>query len=439
MPHSNLGGRHLPPDAFGASKKSYARAREAKGTSPGCDVLILMASYGAGHRQAARAVAEALREDRPELSLATADYVDLVSPAFNRVTQSAYVLSVKYVPAAFGWFYHGTSRIGQRSGFQRYLNSLGQRRVMRLLDERQPRVVVCTFPTQAGVISDLVGRGQVSVPTVSVITDHTVHSQWIHPHTNEYCVSAAEMASGIITRGVPREQVHVTGIPIRSAFSRSYNRAATLRHLDLDPARPMVLVMSGAFGMLTGVVAACRALLRLPQGPQVVLVTGRDRKLAEDVHLALGGTELPLRVLGFVDEIAPLMQAADVLVTKAGGLTTSEALASGLPMVIFKPIPGQEQVNTAFLVRHGAARSVRTARELAGSVRELLADRARLQEMRDSCAALGRRDAAHRVAEIVLQTLDRTAATPHGPAVRPGAWQPKRRFPGPVAADKPGA
>jgi processive 1,2-diacylglycerol beta-glucosyltransferase len=409
------------------------------GTSPGCDVLILMASYGAGHRQAARAIGEALRDARPELSIATADYVDLVSPAFNRVTQSAYVLSVKYVPAAFGWFYHGTSRIGPRSGFQRYLNSLGRRRVLRLLDLRQPRVVVCTFPTQAGVISELVGRGAVRVPTVTIITDNTIHSQWIHPHTDEYCVSAEEIAAGVVSRGIPAARVHTTGIPIRPVFRQRFDRAETLRRLDLDPERPTVLVMSGAFGMLTGVVAACRALLSLPQTPQIVLVTGRDRKLAEDVRLALGGPDRPLRVLGFVDEIAPLMQATDVLVTKAGGLTTSEALASRLPMVIYKPIPGQEQANTAFLTRHGAARSVRTARQLAATVRELLGQPERLDAMRAACERLGRPDAAAAVAEVVLATLERASASPHEPVVKPDALRPRRRFHQTIAAHKPGA
>jgi processive 1,2-diacylglycerol beta-glucosyltransferase len=399
-------------------------------------VLILMASYGAGHRQAARAIGEALRDKRPELAIATADYVDLVSPAFNRVTQSAYVLSVKYVPAAFGWFYHGTSRIGPRSGFQRYLNSLGRRRVLRLLAERQPRVVVCTFPTQAGVISELVGRGAVRVPTVTVITDNTVHSQWIHPHTDRYCVSAEEIAAGVVARGIPPDRVHVTGIPIRPVFRRRFDRAETLRRLELDPDRPTVLVMSGAFGMLTGVVAACRTLLELPEAPQIVLVTGRDRKLADDVRSALGGRDRPLRVLGFVDEIAPLMQAAEVLVTKAGGLTTSEALASRLPMVIYKPIPGQEEANTAFLTRHGAARAVRTARQLAACVRELLAEPDRLEAMRAACERLGRPDAAAAVADVVLDMLDATTA-PHEPVVRPDALRRRRR---PIIAmHKPGA
>ncbi len=398
-----------------------------------------MASYGGGHRQAARAIEEALRGRRPDISVSTTDYVDLVSPAFNRVTQSAYVLSVKYAPQAFAWFYHGTSRIGPRSGFQRYLNSLGRRRLLRVLDDRQPRVVVCTFPTQAGVISELVGRGAVDVPTVSVVTDNTIHSQWIHPHTDEYCVSAEEIAEGVIRRGIPREQVHTTGIPIRRAFRERYDRAQTMRRLDLDPSRPMVLIMSGAFGMLTGVVAACRALLHLPQAPQIVLVTGRDRKLAEDVRMALGGRERPLRVLGYVDEIAPLMQAAHVLVTKAGGLTTSEALASRLPMVIYRPIPGQEQANTAFLTRLGAAWSVRTAHQLARCVRELLTDATRLEGMRAACARVGRPNAADDVADVVLRTLDRAAAQPRRPVVNAAALNRHRRFINSVAVHKPGA
>jgi processive 1,2-diacylglycerol beta-glucosyltransferase len=186
-------------------------------------------------------------------------------------------------------------------------------------------------------------------------------------------------------------------------------------------------------------VAACRALLHLPQAPQIVLVTGRDRKLAEDVRMALGGRERPLRVLGYVDEIAPLMQAAHVLVTKAGGLTTSEALASRLPMVIYRPIPGQEQANTAFLTRLGAAWSVRTAHQLARCVRELLTDATRLEGMRAACARVGRPNAADDVADVVLRTLDRAAAQPRRPVVNAAALNRHRRFINSVAVHKPGA
>lgn len=380
-----------------------------------------MASYGAGHRSAARAVAEALWAAQPDLRIETADYVDLVSPVFNRVTQSAYLLSVKYVPAGFGWFYRSTSRIPPRSRFQRYLNSLGRRRLLRLLRTTQPRVVVCTFPTQAGVISDLVRRGAVQVPTVTVITDNTVHSQWIHPFTDRYCVSAPQIAEGVAARGIPPARVHVTGIPVRPVFGRRYDRTGTLRGLGLSPHRPTILVMSGAFGMLTGVVAACRALCALPEAPQLVVVTGRDRHLAREVAAALADRPYPVRVLGFVEEIAPLMQAADLLITKAGGLTTAEALACRLPMIIFKPIPGQEKANTTFLTAQGAALAVEDADSLAAAVRRLLEEPEELSAMRTVCRRLGRPHAAAAVAKVVLELMARSLAEPSVAARPSGA------------------
>jgi processive 1,2-diacylglycerol beta-glucosyltransferase len=373
---------------------------------------MLTASYGAGHRQAARAIEEALRLRRPDLRVASADYVDLVHPLFNRLTQAAYVLSVKYVPAGFGWFYRATARIPPDSAFQRFLNGLGRQRVLQLVRRTDPRVVVCTFPTQAGVLSALRLRGEIDLPLVTVITDNTVHSQWIHPATDRYCVSAPEVAAGVVGRGVPPERVRVTGIPIRPAFRQRYDRAAVLRGLDLDPGRPTVLFMSGAFSMLRGVLGACRGLLELPQPPQVVLVTGRDRRLAAAARAQLQQRGLPVRVLGYVDEVAPLMQAADLLVSKAGGLTTSEALACGLPMIIFRPIPGQEEANTAFLVEHGAALAVPDARALAAAVRDLLADGSALAAMRSACRRLGRSDAADAVVDEVLSCMRAGAAEP---------------------------
>ncbi len=381
------------------------------------DVIILAARYGAGHWQVASAVREALQLVHPGQESLLLDYMELVNPALNRTVQSLYLASIKHFPEGYGWFYRATSAIPADSPFQALLNSLGRERLARMISETSPRAIISTFPTQAGVLSDMKRLGQIHVPTVTVITDNTVHSQWIHSHTDLYCVSSAEVAANLLARGVEPSRVAVTGIPVREAFrGRGQDRDEIRRRYRFDPQLPVVLVMSGAFGALGGVDQACRALTHMGRPLQVVVVCGRDRVLAQRLQRTTRHYPRPVHVFGYVEAVADLMAVSDLLVTKAGGVTTAEALAMGIPTVIFRPIPGQEEANADFLERHGAALSASNSEELQAVCGILLGDPAARMAMAGHARAIGQPDAARRVASLALglSGLAELAASPTG-------------------------
>jgi processive 1,2-diacylglycerol beta-glucosyltransferase len=364
------------------------------------DVLILSARYGEGHWQAAHAIREALAGAGRPLVL---DYMDLAHPALNRTIQRVYLASIKHFPGGYGWFYRTTSALGPRSRFQTLINRLGRERLAELMAALAPTVVVSTFPVQAAVLSELKRAGRVRVPTITVITDNTVHTQWVHPHTDLYCVSGEDVAAELRARGVPPARIAVTGIPIRQAFARPPDPADVRRRYRFDPDLPIVLIMSGAFGALGGVAEACRVLTQLGVPLQLVVVAGKDRQLYARLERLKRHLPYPLHAFGYVEDIAAFMSAASLLVTKAGGVTTAEALALRLPMVIFRAIPGQEEANTAYLCRHGAALAARDADELFQACRGLLSDPQRLAAMRQAAARLGRPGAAQDVARYALR------------------------------------
>ena len=388
--------------------------RPARFTVQHHDTVILSARYGAGHWQAAAAVVEALQTLAPAVEPLLLDYMDLVNPALNRTIQSLYLASIKHFPVGYGWFYRTTATIPTDSTFQAVLNSLGREQLARLIEATTPRVLISTFPTQAGVLSDMRRQGRCRIPSATVITDNTVHSQWIHPNTDLYCVSCPEVADALAGRGIPADRVAVTGIPIRQAFSRPVDPAEVRRRHRWDPDLPIVLVMSGAFGALGGIGEACRALTGAGRPLQLVVVCGRDRQLAQRLQRRAAELPGPVHVYGYVETISEFMAAADLLVTKAGGVTTAEALAVGVPIVIFRPIPGQEQANADYLRRHGAGILARTPEELRDLCRDLFRDAGARMAMREAARRLGRPHAALEVARLALRLGGSAEPAPSG-------------------------
>ncbi|MGI9862033.1 glycosyltransferase [Moorella naiadis] len=367
------------------------------------DVLILTSSYGGGHLQASRALMEGLQALAPDMSYAIVNFMAEVSPLANRLVEVSYRRAVIHAPFLWRQFYHLTSRYNNpTSGWQCQLNRLLLFWARSLLALYQPRVVVSTFPVPAGVMGELKRRYLMSLPLVTIITDQTVHNQWLHPATDLYLVGSEYVRRQLVYRGIEPERIAVTGIPISPAFAARRAPLSTRSELGLDPHLPVVLVMTGAEGMLPQAPKLCRHLACLPSPRQVVVISGRNTSLRTKVKAEVDGCPWPVLVLGFVNNVEAWMAAADVLVGKAGGLSTSEALARELPMVIIRPIPGQEEANTRFLTRAGAARRARDVHEAVAMTEEILQDPEIARAMRRSAAGIARPSAAYEAAAMVL-------------------------------------
>lgn len=368
-------------------------------------VLILAATYGEGHMRAAQALAGAVMRLDPGRPVRIVDFFDYVSPVVNRLARRAYVGSVRRVPALYGRWYDATRAIPETSLIQRSLDHYRVDGLKRLLDETEPAVVVSTFPIPAGVLSTLRVEEGYNVPSAVAVTDYTVHSQWIHTGIDMYLVGHEELRVGMLERGLAPDRVQVTGIPIDPRFGD----AAVTR--DAGPPW-QVLVMGGAYGMLPGALKMVDGLLGV-DGVRVVLVAGRDVRLKEQAEQMARNREGRLVVTGYTTEVPALMADSHLIVTKAGGLTVSEALSMRLPLLIYRPLPGQEQANVDFLVRHRAARVFHDRNSLAREVHYLLAQ-GRLQAGQAWAGALGRPTSAIDGARLVLELMQR------GPSRLPG-------------------
>jgi len=364
-------------------------------------LAILSCNYGGGHKRVAETVAaewNARTGGRAEII----DYfARFVHPAFDAFTKFSYIQSVRRAPGLYGLFYRLTGEIRPDSATQKFINKMGMDRLERYLTDEQPDAVCCVHCTPAGTMSDLRLAGRSSVPCLTVITDYVTHSQWIHPAVDRYCVPNDSVRDGLAARGVPAGRIIVSGLPVERKFLRPLDRDALRRQYGLIPDVPVVLVMAGAYAMLGGVLDVTRALAQFARPIQVLVVCGYDRRLEDQVRARAAGSPHPFHVVGYVDTVEELMTVSDVLVTKAGGVTVAEALVKRLPMLIYRPIPGQEEGNTRFLLEHGAALAPRTPAQLVASLDQLLGDPARLRAMAEAAGSLGRPDAA----EIVITEL----------------------------------
>ncbi|MBI3564771.1 MAG: glycosyltransferase [Elusimicrobia bacterium] len=369
-------------------------------------ILILHASVGAGHTRAAKAVAAALTLEAPDARVVTVDALDLARPLFKKVYGDGYLKMVARAPALFGWLFEATDRAPSRRALGDRLRravsrwSLGE--FVDLLERGDWDAVVNTHFLAPELIAALRREGRFRAPQMTVVTDYDAHRIWVHEPTERYCVAGPLAAASLRAHGVAAEAVVTTGIPIDPAFAVGVDRAAALKEFGLSGGYPVVVQAAGGHGV-GPLEANFRALLASTIPSELVVVCGRNEAARARLEKIRPPSRHRVKILGFTDRMRTLMAAADLLVTKPGGLTVSEALACGLPMALVDPIPGQEERNADYLLENGAAVKAASAAQLTAKVEDVLSDPDRMKAMRTRAKRLGHPRAAFAVARRALE------------------------------------
>ena len=345
-------------------------------------VLIFSATFGAGHVRAAEAIFEAIRAKEPSAEITHLDFGEFLNKTFNTVIKSTYIELIKHTPKLWGKFYYRTSKISPHSVFQRFLNGLGRRGLLEYINSLQPDLIICTYPTVAGILAQLRLKQALDIPLVTVVTDYEIHSQWVHLGVDQYIVGCQEVCNGLESMGIEKSRIKVTGIPVSPKFEVSIDRHMIFRKFGLDKERLTLLVMGGAYGILGGAKWVSKIIAESGAPVQAIIVCGQDEKLFKSLDTIISEARNPILRLGYVRNVEELMTAADLIITKAGGLTVSEALTKRLPMVIFRPIPGQEEANAIFVEKIGAGLVADTGEELERILRTLISQPQGLTNMR---------------------------------------------------------
>jgi processive 1,2-diacylglycerol beta-glucosyltransferase len=370
-------------------------------------ILILSASVGAGHLRAAEAVELALKQMVPSATVRNVDVLEMTNRVFKRFYGQFYLDLVNKAPHVLGYFYDmldKPSRSGRNRGdrFRLMLEKLNLKKFSRFLLQDRWDLVINTHFLPAEIIGSLRKSGKLDVPQVTVTTDFETHRLWVNQPCERFFTATEEGALYLQAWGVPARDIFTTGIPIHPAFSTPKDRGALLAKHGLDGNRPVVLQLAGGFAV-GPIEKLFSSLLQVQIPLQVVAVCGRNEKLKFDLQNLDKPQRHKVKVLGFTKDIDELMAVADLVITKPGGLTTSETLARGAVMVIVNPIPGQESRNSDYLLENGAAIKVNNAATLAHKVTALLNDPKRLAGLRANVKRIARPRAAFEVVERALE------------------------------------
>ena len=368
----------------------------------GKKILLLYISEDSGHHCASVSIEKALHDISADVETQNLNLFNYTNPIMEKVINGAYMSVVKRKPEIWDYLYDNPKVLRQVQKLRERIHKSNTGKLKTLLDEFKPDGVICTQAFPCGLIADYKKTFDVNMPLIGVLTDYAPHSYWIFDSVDRYIVPSLETGKKLIYNGIEPSRILDYGIPIDAKFCRTLIKDDILKKLSLDKNASTVLVMGGTQGLgpiKELVVLLDRSYLKL----NIIIACGTNKKLYRWLSRRGRHFRKKITILPFADNIDELMQASDVIVTKPGGITTAEALAKGLPMVIVNPLPGQEAMNTKFLLSEGVAVKAQEPADVAILLEELLYNKTKLRLMSDRAKSLSKPDSASRIAKLMLE------------------------------------
>ncbi|MRN54403.1 MGDG synthase family glycosyltransferase [Paenibacillus monticola] len=359
-------------------------------------VLIVSAGFGDGHAK----VAEAIEQSFIAKGIDQVFIVDLfaeVHPYLNEISRRFYMRAAVYVPKLYGILYRITSRMKPQQPLSQFLHSIGQKKAKALLDELQPDIIIHTFPyLVASRLSEEAGN-EVSIFTV--LTDYVLHGRWLHPYTMKYFTATESMKQELLAAGVPEERITISGIPIRAAFRKPMDRGKLLIKHGFSESRRYILLAAGAYGVMSNISMLINTVHEYSDFDLIVLCGNNDGLRVSLVNLYLHNPRI--HILGYTEEMHELMAVSSGLLTKAGGITLTEAMAMSLPVIVYRPLPGQEEGNAHLLTGLRVIYTAYNKHELIHRLRQLEIQPCR-EEMQRFMHTLTREESSQTIVSEVL-------------------------------------
>ena len=384
-------------------------------------ILIFYASYGGGHLNAAKSINDYIISNYPNYDVELIDCMKYVNKTIEKLTTAAYREMAKKAPWAWGKIYSDSQK-GPLAHLSSRSNKIMAIKLLRLLREKQPDVIISTHPFGSQMCSYLKRKNKITAKIATIMTDFSPHDQWLvgHKFTDYFFVANDKMKNYLISKGIAENKVFVTGIPISNRFLKTYNKKEILDTYNLSEDKFTVLFFGGGeFGLgktKTAEIFESFVQESLKEKIQIIAIAGRNPKMKASFKeivskysvntTTTNTTDITnnVKILEFTNQVPELMSISDLVVTKPGGLTTSESLASHLPMLIINPIPGQEEENAEFLEDKGIAIWLRKNDDSKLIIENLLADNKKLNLMKENTKLLARPHSTETICKMILGT-----------------------------------
>ena len=372
-------------------------------------VLIFYASYGGGHLNAAKSIENCIKINYEDIDVELIDCMKYVNKTIEKVTTAAYREMAKKVPWAWGRIYSDAQK-GPLAHITTRSNKIMAIKLLKLLREKKPDLIISTHPFGSQMCSYLKRKGKITAKIATIMTDFAPHDQWLvgHEFTDYFFVAHDKMKQYLISKNINEEKVFTTGIPISEKFQEKYDKTEIIKKYNLDEKKFIILFFGGGeFGLgktKTAQIFENFVQETLEHNIQIIAISGKNPKMKSAFEEIVNKTkaENNVKIIGFSNEVPKLMSISDLVVTKPGGLTTSESLASYLPMVVINPIPGQEEENAEFLEEKGIAVWIKKTDNSKKVIEELLNNKNKLNEMKENTRILAKPDSTDEICKVLL-------------------------------------
>lgn len=360
---------------------------------------------------AAMAIEDSIRILNRGVETLNINHFRYTNPVLAQVIMKTYHEMLKRKPELWDYLYDNDNVREKTKKFRTLLHKLNSAKLHRLIEWYKPDIIICTQAFPCVAMAEYKRMNGNGVPVVGVVTDYGVHSYWVDPDIDLYIVPTQTEQERLAGLGVDRNRVEVVGIPISPRFYTPLDNKKLKSRFGIQSGRSVVLVMGGSQGMIS-MDEIVRYLAKLPLDMHLIVVCGANRELYKALQKLQPRIRVSINLYGYINNIEELMSIADVIITKPGGLTITEALAKNLPMVVLNPIPGQEAKNTEFLIKNKVAVQAQDARDVARRVGDLISNPTILRQMRQSMHNIARPTAAFDIARRVIHWDSQDAEIP---------------------------
>ena len=364
-------------------------------------VLFLSVPTGQGHHQTAKAVLEFFK-DNESVECRFLDIMDNISPVLADSIQQGYLLSTKVTPHIYGGFYNLADRrdISKDSNVSKLIKSVIHKNLLAYIRQYDPDIIVSTHVIAAIALTYLSRKYPIRAKSIAIVTDYTIHPFWEDANVDYYITASELLDYQAMRKGLPKNKIRPFGIPIQPHFAQKLPQEEARKKLGLED-RFTVLLMMGSMGYGQDVLSTIRSLDRMNEDIQLVTVCGNNKKLKARIDALIKHKNIIN--YGYTQEVSTLMDAADCIITKPGGLSTSEALAKGLPIIMLDPIPGHEDRNKEFMLNNGVAMSISPTFPVTEAVYQLLNFDFKTQELKDNMKHIAKPNAAATLGQFMLE------------------------------------
>lgn len=367
------------------------------------NILFLTAATGGGHVKAAQALMQQMEKQIPGCKTSLIDTLKYINPLVDKLVTGTYLHTIKTIPGIYGRFYDLSEKDEFITDLVKAFNYILSRKLCSLFEQYSPNAVVCAHTMPLQMLSCLKRKGLLNIPVIGIVTDYTNHFFWKLEGVDAFIVAHECIKDDMVKMGIRKDRVHACGIPVTENFLSTKERGLLLKDMGLEN-KPTLLLMGGSlgFGELQSVFSS---LLKLKRDIQIIAVAGCNKKLQNQLESLSHDSQKSVRVLGYTDKISELMDVADLLITKPGGITVSEALVKKLPFLIMTPIPGQEERNARFLVDSGAAIRLNSCDNMEVVLKRTLDRPSALYKMSEAARKLARPHACMDIALLVEELI----------------------------------